>query len=172
MNNATPFLDAAIVTYADDVIERAQRNIGASRVIRGKRRRRVASGKLQNSLKYFVAKSKFKTVLDFTTTDDVDSYAGVIEFGRRKGARQPPVSAILDWMKEKNIRLQKKGGGFIKETPALRRSVAFLIARSIGKNGIEGIHYYRDAIESANEANPNLFSDAIKKEIETRTTLR
>jgi hypothetical protein len=68
--------------------------------------------------------------------------------------------------------LQKKGGGFIKETPALRKSVAFLIARSIKENGIEGIYYYRDAIRDAIENADELFLEALKKEIEIRTTLR
>jgi len=165
-------LEQAVNEFCEDVIARAQRNLGAFRTINGKRRRRVSTGRLKNSLQYFVARDKFRTVVDFTTKDEVDSYAGVIEMGRRKGARQPPSSAILQWMDDKNIRLQKKGGGFIKETPALRKSVAFLIARSIKENGIEGIYYYRDAIRDAIENADELFLEALKKEIEIRTTLR
>jgi hypothetical protein len=165
-------LDQAVNEFCEDVIARAQRNLGAFRSINGKRRRRVSSGKLKDSLIYFVARDRFKTVIDFTTKDEVDAYAGVIELGRRKGARQPPSSAILQWMDDKKIRLQKKGGGFIKETPALRKSVAFLIARSIKENGIEGIYYYRDAIRDAIENADELFLEALKKEIELRTTLR
>ena len=165
-------LDQAVNEFCEDAISRAQRNLGAFRSISGKRRRRVSTGKLKDSLIYFVARDRFKTVVDFTTKDEVDSYAGVIEMGRRKGARQPPSSAILQWMDDKKIRLQKKGGGFIKETPALRKSVAFLIARSIKENGIEGIYYYRDAIRDAIENADELFLEALKKEIEIRTTLR
>jgi hypothetical protein len=143
-------LDQAVNEFCEDVISRAQRNLGAFRSINGKRRRRVSTGKLKDSLIYFVARDRFKTVVDFTTKDEVDSYAGVIE----------------------KIRLQKKGGGFIKETPALRKSVAFLIARSIKENGIEGIYYYRDAIRDAIENADELFLEALKKEIEIRTTLR
>jgi hypothetical protein len=165
-------LEQAVNEFCEDVIARAQRNLGAFRTINGKRRRRVSTGRLKNSLQYFVARDKFRTVVDFTTKDEVDSYAGVIEMGRRKGARQPPSSAILQWMDDKNIRLQKKGGGFIKETPALRKSVAFIIARSIKENGIEGIYYYRDAIRDAIENADELFLEALKKEIEIRTTLR
>ena len=173
-------LDQAVNEFCEDVIARAQRNLGAFRTINGRRVRRVSTDgqkksgkpKLKDSLIYFVARDRFKTVVDFTTKDEVDAYAGVIELGRRKGARQPPSSAILQWMDDKKIRLQKKGGGFIKETPALRKSVAFLIARSIKENGIEGIYYYRDAIRDAIENADELFLEALKKEIELRTTLR
>jgi hypothetical protein len=168
----TPFIDAAAKEFAEDVIGRAQRNIGAQRTIKGKKRRRVSSGTLKDSLIFFTARSKFKTVLDFTVLDKVDAYAGVIEYGRKKGAKQPPTSAILAWMDQKRIRVQKPGGGFQKETPALRRSVAFLIARAIKRDGIEGIHYYRDAITDAIADAEPLFVAALGKEIELRTTLR
>jgi hypothetical protein len=171
MGKGTPFMDAAVRAYAEDVIERAQRNIGATRTIRGKRRRRVSSGNLQRSLTYFMSQNQFKYVLDFTTDASALSYAKVIEDGRRPGARMPPSSAILAWMNQKNIRLQKKGGGFIKETPALRKSVAFLIARSIGEKGIEGIHYYRDAIEVTGEEYAEQFREALTKEVQNRISL-
>jgi hypothetical protein len=167
----TPFLDAVVQSFAKDVIERAQRNIGATRTIRGKRRRRVASGTLQNSLMFYVAQNKFKYVIDFTTRADAQAYASVIEDGRRPGARMPPPEAILNWMNQKNIRLQKKGGGFIKETPELRKAAAFQIARSIGKKGIEGIHYYRDAIDVTSEEYAEKFREAMKKELEIRISL-
>ncbi len=174
-------LDEAYRTFAEDVIERAQRNIGATRTIRGKKRRRVSSGTLQKSLIYFVASSKFKTVIDFTTKNEVDKYAGVIEYGRRKGAKPPPTIAILEWIKQKNIRVQKPGGGFIKLTKRSKMypeyfqeqvGMAVMIKRSIAKNGIEGINYYTDAIRDAREDAIPMFMDALKKEIELRITLR
>jgi len=167
----TPFLDAVVQSFAKDVIERAQRNIGATRTIRGKRRRRVASGTLQNSLMFYVAQNKFKYVIDFTTRADAAPSASVIEEGRKPNSKMPPPEAILNWMNQKNIRLQKKGGGFIKETPELRKAAAFQIARSIGKKGIEGIHYYRDAIEVTSEEYAEKFREAMKKELEIRISL-
>jgi hypothetical protein len=177
----TPFIDAAAKEFAEDVIGRAQRNIGAQRTIKGKKRRRVSSGTLKDSLIFFTARSKFKTVLDFTVLDKVDAYAGVIEYGRRKGATPPPLKPILDWILEKNIRIQKPGGGFAKLTKKSKKYPSFYqeqvgaaaaISKSIGKNGIEGIHYYRDAIRDALEDAEPLFVAAIGKEIELRTTLR
>jgi len=176
----TPFLDAVVQSFAKDVIERAQRNIGATRTIRGKRRRRVASGTLQNSLMFYVAQNKFKYVIDFTTRADAQAYASVIEKGRKPNSKMPPPEAILNWMREKNIRLQKKGGGFIKQTKKSKDfpdfsveqvSSAWNIARSIGKKGIEGIHYYRDAIEVTSEEYAEQFREAMTKEVQNRISL-
>lgn len=51
-------------------------------------------------------------------------YAGYVEHGRRAG-RQPPVAALVPWVKRK------------LGVPAKRaRSVAFLVARKIGRRGI------------------------------------
>jgi hypothetical protein len=75
-------------------------------------------------------------------------------------------------MNQKNIRLQKKGGGFIKETPALRQAAAFMIARSIGKKGIEGIHYYQDAIDTVSEQYADKFREAMTKDLEIRISLK
>ena len=53
-------------------------------------------------------------------------YAGVIEYGRRAGARMPPRSAIAAWVTRK-LRIPFPQAD----------SVAFLIARSIKRRGLE-----------------------------------
>lgn len=58
-------------------------------------------------------------------------YGRVVRGGRRRGAKRPPVEALLEWV-------SKKLG-----VPAARvRSVAFLIARKIGQKGIEPNLYH------------------------------
>jgi len=52
-------------------------------------------------------------------------YAAVIEHGRRPGARMPPTDVIQRWVVAKRIAKPKEA-----------RSVAFLIARKIAKDGI------------------------------------
>lgn len=54
-------------------------------------------------------------------------YAGIIEFGRRAGARQPPVSALIPWIRRK-----------LRLSPKEAASAAFAIAREIGRKGIKG----------------------------------
>jgi hypothetical protein len=59
------------------------------------------------------------------------------------------VSAILDWMRIKPIKLRdKESGKFKKPTEALKRQVAFLIARKIGRDGIKGWHAFDYAYEN------------------------
>lgn len=56
-------------------------------------------------------------------------YSGVVEYGRRAGARAPPRAEIARWV-------QRRMGLSEKEA----RSVAFLIARSIKRRGLKGRH--------------------------------
>lgn len=143
--------ERAIQEMCDDVIERAQRNIGATRTIRGKRRRRVSTGNLKNSLRYKLKRRSDGANVVFDAKGSASKYWDVIERGRRPNKKPPPIDAIVDWMKKKPIRLQAKGGGFIKSTPQAQRAAAYLIARAIGKRGIEGIHFYEEAIQAAIE---------------------
>lgn len=159
-------------SIADDVVERAQLNLGATRTINGKKRRRVASGRLKDGLSYKNLTRYNMPVVQFGVKDnELKKYADVIEFGRRKGARQPPSDAILEWMRIKPIRIRDKDGGFIKATEAKKRQVAYLIARSIGENGIDGIYYYREAIRDVLEKRGDEFFEAVNKEIEIRLNL-
>ncbi len=66
-----------------------------------------------------------------------DIYAGVMEFGRRPGARWPPLLPILFWVKTK-LRI---------EDEKQAKSVAFLIARKIGIKGIPGHFAFGRALE-------------------------
>lgn len=55
-----------------------------------------------------------------------------VEYGRSPGRKQPPISAIEDWIRIKPI-IPDGRTGKIPDT----RQLAFLIARSIGEKGIE-----------------------------------
>jgi hypothetical protein len=129
-------MDILLRSIADDVIEAAQRELGVTRIVNGKRRRATASGKLKRSLTYSFTSRYNNPVISFGGTADVQEYLGVVQFGRRKGAKMPPLQPIKDWMKIKPIRLRSKEGGFIKSTPAAINSATWNIARSISKKGI------------------------------------
>ena len=148
----------------EEVIPAAQRNIGATQSVketnskgtRIRKRRRVASGNLKSALTFFIRKGGEGPRLQFTAKDPARQYAKVIEWGRSPGRKQPPTAEIRKWMDTKRVRLQAEGGGFIKETDAMRDQVAYLISRKIGKYGFEGIHYFRDAV---NDKLPLLTAD-------------
>lgn len=167
----TPAISSAFDDFARAVVERAQRNLGATRTVNGKKRRAVATGNLKNSLSYVRSSLKASEIINFTATGSARNYANVVEYGRRKGAKQPPRDAIKKWIKAKPVRLQKKGGGFIPMTEANVNSAAFLIARSIAKKGIPELRYYRDAVEAELEERGPAFLEALEKEIAIRFNL-
>jgi hypothetical protein len=162
------FYEQAIRDMCDDIIERAQRNIGATRTIRGKRRRRVSTGNLKNSLRYTLKRKTDGANVKFDAKGSASNYWDVIERGRRPNRKPPPIDAIVEWMKKKPVKLQAKGGGFIKSTPQAQRAAAYLIARAIGKRGIEGIKFYEEAINAAIEDWGVRLEEAMKKDIEQR----
>jgi hypothetical protein len=158
--------------YALAVVERAQSNLRIKRRVRGKTVNRVASGRLLNSLYYNLKIRYNKPTIDFTVSnDEAGKYADVIEFGRRPGARMPPVKPIEDWIRIKRLKLRNRQGEFIKSTESNIKSAAFAIAKSIGKNGIEGINYYSEAIDDTWDEYKDKLMDGYIKSIENRLLL-
>ena len=161
-----------IEEFGKEVVEVAQRNLGAFRTVKGKKRRSVASGALKDSLSFINKTRNRNPIVQFTTNSaETKKYADIVEYGRRKGARQPPVEPILKWIDQKGIRPRNKQGGFIKVTEANKKAMAFAIARSIGKNGTPETRYYRDAIETVLERRGPDFLLALEREIEIRLNL-
>jgi hypothetical protein len=141
--------EALLNEYAATVVERAQSNLRIKRRVRGKVVNRVGSNRsdnLLNSLTYKLRIRYNKPTIDFTVEGQAGRYADVIEYGRKPGAKMPPVAAIEQWIKLKPLKLRNRQGEFIKSTESAIKSAAIAIAKSIGENGIEGINYYQDAI--------------------------
>ncbi len=154
-----------LLLFAEDVNNAAKRTLGTRKIGKNKSYGQ-ASGKLRKSLKFkLVMKGKSMRV-EFGSPL---KYATFLHFGvngtnkNRNSpysyrSKQPPVSAVLKWMKVKPVRLRDKNGRFISQQPrAITRgknkgkmvnpikSAAFLIARSIKRNGIAGLRYYEKA---------------------------
>ena len=158
--------------YAAKVVERAKSNLRIQRTVRGKKAKRVASGTLLNSLTYKLTIRYRKPTLDFTVNNkEAGQYADVIEWGRKPGARMPPPDAIEQWIRIKPLKLRNRQGEFIKSTESNIKSAAWAIAKSIGENGIEGIHYYREAIQDTWPEYKDRLMSMYTKEIETRLLL-
>jgi len=62
----------------------------------------------------------------FSTTP----YAAIIEQGRRPGQRRPPTAELMGWVRRKGL---VKGRG--KNADADARSMAYVVARAIGRRG-------------------------------------
>jgi hypothetical protein len=158
--------------YAVAVIERAQSNLRITRRVRGKVVNRNASGHLAKSLYYKLKFRYNKPTLDFTVSNDqAGKYADVIEFGRRAGAKMPPVKAIESWIRLKPLKLRNRQGQFIKATESNIKSAAFAIAKSIGEKGIEGINYYQEAVDDTWEEYKDKLIEGYVKGIEQRFLL-
>lgn len=165
--------------YARAVISQAKINIGLKRTINGKSARRVATGTLQNDLTFRLWKRGATMQVIFTTKQtSTRDYADVIEKGRTPGATPPPVAPILKWLKVKGIQMRDDRGRFKKQpklvlknkrskrktraTEAEWNSMAYAISRKIGRDGIVGIHYMRDAIQTVSPQYKKVLAKGIK----------
>ena len=85
-----------------------------------------------------------------------ENYLGVVDGGRRKGAKPPPSDAIVSWMKVKGIKgRDKKTGKFISQ-----KSAGFLIARAIGKNGIKPTFVIKKSLNKLKKLQSRLLTEA------------
>jgi hypothetical protein len=154
--------------FADDVNNAAKRELGSRRI--GKNRSYgVASRSLQKSLTYSI--SKGQVLFSSPNPSAPFIHWGVNGTRKKRGApfsyttKQPPVEAVLKWMKVKPVRLRSESGQFIKQTPSRLRSAAFLIARSIKEKGIEGLRYYVVALETIVPKYNEEFGEAVVSDI-------
>lgn len=72
-------------------------------------------------------------------------YWKYVEEGRSAG-KMPPVERILDWVRAKPVMPREMNGSLPTE-----KQLAFLIARSIGENGIEGKHILGGVMEETEQ---------------------
>jgi len=93
----------------------------------------VSTGALRGSIASFMEGSPETTLLGHVTHGV--PYGDVVEVGRRPG-RMPPASALELWV------VRKLGLSGEEAT-----SVAWLIARSIGKKGTKGAHMFKKAFD-------------------------
>ncbi len=77
-------------------------------------------------------------------------YGVVMEHGREPGGKMPPVDAIKLWV------VRKLGLSGDEAT-----SVAWAVAKSIAKKGIEGRHYFKEGLEASEPHINTLFEGAV-----------
>lgn len=175
-----------------NIVRLARINLGASKTVDGKKRVTNSTGDLSASLNYEVRqkrndKGHFMSGFDLLITSTED-YASFIEQGV-KGSESTKPSAknspfkfkgknlargvMAKWIKEKPIRPQKKGGGFVKKTKSTMNSLAFLLGRAVATKGIGARNYVKDATEmalknTAPEIAKEIYIDYIKKTLNTK----
>lgn len=119
-----------------------------------------SNGELYKTLSYTVSKGTGGWVISVSLAD----YWRYIEYGRRPG-KMPPVSAIENWIKVKQIiphsMTLKSGKTVIPTIPQL----SFLIARKIGRDGTQGKHYFENAFEKVKRDFLTKITEAVQQDI-------
>jgi hypothetical protein len=85
-----------------------------------------------------------------------ESYLGVVDGGRRKGAKPPPTGAIIKWMDVKGIKGRNPKTGKFQS----QKSTAFAIARGISKNGIKPAFVIKKSLRKLKSLQAKLLTDA------------
>lgn len=151
------------------VVKLARINLGASKMIDGKKRVTDNTGALRNSLGYRI-KQKRTSTGQFSSGFDVEftssvPYAEFMEQGvqgsestRPSAKKSPfrfksknlPQGVMSGWIQSKPIRLRNLGTGqFSKNTDTAKKQLAFVLGRTIATKGLSARHYFKDAVEQA-----------------------
>lgn len=106
---------------------------------------RFARGQLFQSVKAQTKIYGQKVVMEVSMLE----YWKYVEEGRRKGAKMPPIDAMLNFIRDRGIKVtDKKAPKKSKQTlEKKRRSLAFVLGRSISKKGITPTHFLKEALE-------------------------
>jgi len=115
------------------------------------RNKKVASGRLINSVRYTVNSQGKITFL-------YDKDGKWVTSGRKRNSRFPPPAAISKWIKQKGIRGRGKDGRFITN-----KSLTYLISRGIAKKGIKPLPFMKMAIDKTRKQLPKLLKPVVAK---------
>ena len=156
MEFKTEALEEVLSSFGSKLIEKARANLN--------KKDKRAKGTLFDQMSYDIEKTDtgVKFVMNFGSAEDywifvdegVEGAGGFKGSGKKRGQgspfkfgnRQPPLSAIIPWIKTKGIKGRDKKGRFITD-----KSLGFLIARSIKQKGLERTRFiskpYDDMID-------------------------
>lgn len=141
------FLDDLIPSSLEETLQQ-QRSVWIDTLVESLERvDRVSSGALAQSIDVDI--EEFET--HYTYSLIMEDYWDNVDEGRAKGGKQPPESAMLDFMRLRGIKgkAPKTVKPRKKAIPQekLNKSLAFAMAKSIQKKGIEATNFYTDEIE-------------------------
>lgn len=150
----------AMHRYGADARDASRRNLGSKKRGFNKNWGVTKKRSLQKSMTYTLEVEGTRITLGIGASGQSKKYATFVELGVNGtqvnhdspysySTKQPPVGAILEWMKNKPVRLRNKDGQFIEQTPERMQSRAFQIARGIKRKGVPPLFFARDGIEWA-----------------------
>ena len=122
----------------------------------------ISNGELYKTISYKVSTTTGGWVVSISLAD----YWKYIENGRRAGAKMPPLPAIENWIRVKQIIPHsitlKSGKQVIPTIPQL----SFLIARKIARDGIPARPLFKNSFEAAKKQFLEVIKEAVKRDIE------
>ena len=116
----------------------------------------IDTSKLLNSIKYIFNNNN----TSFEISMEMAEYWKYVESGRKSG-KFPPISAIREWVKVKPVIPRPYNGKLPTEN-----QLAFLISRSIAKNGIRPKPIFNDSLDDVMRDFENGLEDAFTKDVE------
>ena len=121
-----------------------------------------ASGDLGNSITVSAKKSNNSLEVNISMLD----YWEALDKGRKPG-KQPPINKIKEWLTYPNPRAKLGLEGVSNVNIAEVNSLAFLIARKIGKKGTKGNNFASDVFDSKKVTVdlPNAIADAVFEDL-------
>lgn len=118
-------------------------------------------GQLYRTLSYSVKMSNTSWLISIS----LEEYWKYIEAGRRAGAKMPPLDVIEKWINVRQIiphSMTLKSGKTV--IPSVKQ-LSFLIARSIGKRGIQPRPFFKQSFEEAKREFLHIIEEAILADI-------
>lgn len=94
---------------------------------------------------------------------NVADYYKYVEWGRRKGGKMPPISAILKWVQVKPVIARPNTLTGLVPT---QEQLAYAIAKSIQQNGIEPTYALRETNNATFTAFEQRLKDALTEDLE------
>ena len=120
-----------------------------------------SSGKLYKTIDYSITSQNDS----YLVTINLEEYWKYIEKGRRAGAKMPPVEAIENWIKVRKILprpVTLKSG---KQRVPTVKQLAYVIARSIAKEGIKPRPFMRETIEETMRDFQSKLTAAVREDV-------
>ena len=120
-----------------------------------------ASGKLYNTINFEITKGSS----NYIVTINLEEYWKNISYGRKPGSRMPPVEAIENWIKIRKIIPRPLILPNKKSIIPTVKQLAFIIARSIAKKGIQPRPFMRETIAETVETFKDKLIITLKEDI-------
>lgn len=153
-------ITAVMNDYARDVVEEARKNLNTPGFDgQPKGRKKSNTGALADSLGYKITQKGESIIVQFTSTKD---YASIVEEGREKGAKMPPIGVIDKWVVQRNI----KGSRDDKGRFTSRKRMVYAIRRRISTQGIKPVRYFSFAMNDVFEVLPEMVQVALVTDLE------